>query len=415
MNSSSTLDNSSSLNERPEQVPYFNWLQAEFPLLSAECFEQEFCKQALSELVASQKEAVPDTEDSRIVIHVDRKHPIYNELKKAAFDQFAKLSTLVNEEGQEARKAREFLSYLVTADGYPAYEEFRQELADLGAIQILRLMERQELHKELHSAVSGILAYSQNARASVRMLMLEAFCKYFDPQTKERPTRRELSGILFNALTLELQRPLARQSQEFQERLIQLLAKHPHPECKILLECISKEHSNESMREQAKSLLQHLQESLLSQWENTIEDQVSSLEFREKSLSEIMMHKNQQDQIQAIFNSCKGMDITMLQDPRLPMLNILMSSQSNTICLAASFATSYIYRIEPPCEVAGKAIAVLTDWAVNADDGRYVLDALQAVKNFEQLSDTCKQKIENAYISANQKFIFRSVMNNQET
>ncbi|MBX9688442.1 MAG: hypothetical protein K2X27_17160 [Candidatus Obscuribacterales bacterium] len=392
------------------QDSYFEWLTQNFPLLSAENLEQAYGRDRLKEIADAQTEALPEGDEGRILIFVDPSSPRYLKLKEEALEQFAELCRAASADGEFAREARQFLSYLVLCDGYPAFTEMRLELADRGATLIRELMKNEEMRADLHSTVSGLIAYSQHARPELRLLMLDAFSEYLSPNSKSRPGRRELSTVLFDALNLELRRQPDEMSQEFQRRLIELMVQYPHPSLPALLTVLYEEHPDQALRRKAKDYLAVLQSSLERLWEASNPDQVSSLEFRARSLGELANPAYTDNEIaQGIFNCCKGLEISNLSDPRLPELNALLNSDSNTIRMAAAIALSHVYRIEPACQIAGKAIEILADTAINGKLGDFVLDAISGVKSFEEMSESTKKKVETANAAANQKFIFQNV------
>lgn len=406
MNTSSAYSFVPVLKEEQVPEPYFEWVSANYPLLSGQLLELEYGRRQLKLIAAAQIAAVPDNGDSRIIIRVDIKNEIYKSLRKAAFAQFSMLCNSARM--PEGKEAREFLCYLVLSNGYPAFSEMQERLADEGALILRRLMEDENIREDLHSTVTGIVAYSQNARPAIRQLMLDAFCVYFTSKRGKRPGRRELSSVLFDALNLEIRRPRQNQSVEFQDRLIELLSKHPHPATRTVLSVLANEHSDENVRLHAVQSLRKLEESLMGYWEATTPDQVSTEAFRAMCLAEMSeLNLSEMEQIQTIFNSCKGLPITDLSDARLGQLNELMS-RGSVISLAAAIALSQAYKITLPCDVAGRAISILTDWAINASEGRYVLDALSAVRAFEMLSDTGRQKVNTAFSAANLKFVLNA-------
>ena len=396
-----------SYEENQNQEPYFDWVTANYPLLSGHNLEQEYSKRMLKQIVSTQTAAVSAQMDSRIVIRVDEKNEIYTSLKKAAWAQFSMLCNSARM--AEGMQAREYLCYLVLSNGYPAYAQMQERIADDGAIVLSRLMEKEAYRAELYSTVTGIIGYSQNARTNIRILMLEAFALYFYSPSESGPSRRELSTVLFDALNLELRRPRANQSIEFQDRLINLLSRHPHPATKTLLTVLANEHYDEQVREYAAQALRKLEVTLMGVWEATTADLVSSEEFRAVSLAEVNeLDISLPDRIHVIFNACKGLPITDLKDKRLAELNKLMSDDSELISLVSAIALSQIYQIALPCEIAGKAISILTDRAINAQGGRFVLDALSALRAFELLSEASQKRVNNAFCAANLKFVIRS-------
>ncbi|MBX9687345.1 MAG: hypothetical protein K2X27_11625 [Candidatus Obscuribacterales bacterium] len=414
MTSDSSANNGQSNTER-EKEPYLNWVGTRFPLLYAENLEETYGRRMLDLIVASQREAIPQEQDSRIVIRVDTRNQIYKDLRLEALAQFKQLSKLAAQDGEDGSSAREFLSYLLLCNGYPAFIEMRTQLAEEALSLVRDLMKVERFRVDLHSSVSGIIGYSKHASVQRRSVMLEAFEEYLDPETLYRPGRRELSSILFDALRLELSRPISEQCVIFQNRLLDLLCIHPHPETKVMLSAIANEHYDEQLKVRSREALVRLNNSLMRIWNATVPDQVSSHEFRVSSLAELSeLDIDELSKVQGVFNACKALKVRDLSDPILRRLNEFMSMESSSLRLAAAIALANIYAVEPPCEVARKAISVLTDWAINGSEGRYVLDALEAVKTFESISEEMRKKVETAYIAANQKFIFRSAINKSD-
>lgn len=407
MNASlSTFVSSMELEPESIQHPYYDWVSANFPLLTSVNLELEYARAFMKLFESFAPEQIAH---SGIVITVDCQNPIYQDLLAQALQQFAQLCVCAEDNDRFGAEAREFLGYLVLSDGYPAYSEQRHLLAERGALVLRQLMMIERFRPDIHAAVSGIIAYSPCARVQIRLIMLDAFAEYFSAKTRVRPEQSELCTILFDGLNLELRRSKSEQNFEFQARLIKLLIEHPHPATEVVLSVIADEHGDNSLGKLAAESLRQLHNSLCRVWELTRPDQVSNEDLRAQNLAQIMDYSfSEEEQIQSIFNACKGLKIVHLSDPRLSQLNALLLAESNTIRLASAIALSKIYSLDPACEVASKAIGVLTDWAVNGEEGDHMLDALSAVKSFEAISPACAKKVEIGYIKANQKFIFRN-------
>lgn len=264
--------------------------------------------------------------------------------------------------------------------------------------------------REAFYSAAAILAHSQPTPKLIRLMVLQWLERFLNDTNAEfRPGIEEVATVLFKALQLELRRTACQQSVEFQQKLVTLVSRYPHPEAHAFLQAIGDHSCDPQHKRLTASFASKLSESLMSIWENTAVDQTASDQFREVSLCNLQsMILAESERVQVIFNACKGAPITNLEDRRLSLLCALLEDESEMVVVATAVTLSQIYEIEPGCSVAARAVEVLTDIAVNGPT-RYMSDCAAATKAFARKSKSLRSKVETACTVANQRFLFNAL------
>ncbi|MBX9722826.1 MAG: hypothetical protein K2X81_15605, partial [Candidatus Obscuribacterales bacterium] len=125
--------------------------------------------------------------------------------------------------------ARERISQYILNDGISQEPRCNPLLIERGTEVLSRLMRRKQFSAEILPLASFVIAYSQKAQISTRLKMLEVFAEYYAAQASSGRAKCDLSKILFDALNLEVHRSMPQQSEEFRNKLMDLLSSYQHP------------------------------------------------------------------------------------------------------------------------------------------------------------------------------------------
>ncbi len=380
------------------RYPYQAWLKEKYPLLDEQSFKSSY--------TARHGAHQQDHTEAASPVTMKPQSAVCKQLQLEMRLQFRHLCALASNRLHDSCTAREFIGFLVLNNGFPVVAFQRQAIVNLAANAVIDLMSVDDFRRDLLSCVTGVLAHSQPARASIRLKMLAAFEALQVSSGTGGISHSKFASILLTALRQELER--VNRNTEFQVRLIKLLALYPHPQGDPALQAILDGHQDALVKDAAKTARFHLC-SLGRMWEETPSDQLSSQDDRIRRIKQALSDSMCLDQrIQMIFNQIKGAPIDSPDDPRLPYLYEMLSSKSS-MRLAAAVAMAHSYKLQNPCPVGQTAIDVLVDTAINGTNSADTLDALSCIELLKQVSPRVPDNIEKYRTLAYLKLHLRTV------
>lgn len=389
----------------PRANAYLIWINENYPLIDGDFFQQEYNKRSpRTPPIPAHSGTVAKASSLK---YSGAGSHIYDQLRSEMLSQFEQFCDLARGDGERSALARQFLAHMVLSDGFPVFSLEREALADSAATMLGDLIKVEQFRTELYSSVAAVLSRCQPARESIRWTLLNALTQ---GKARRERTDLQLSATLLSSLHQELERPDSQRSVRFQCRLIELIKEHPNPEAVPILNAIAEHHPQVEVRETARLVKFYIHNSHRRIWDATACDELSRLDERARRLACTLADNDltEVEGIQAVFNQLKGCYITDKNDPRLPYLDNILSLSvpaSSQLTLGTALGIAYSYRIPELCQVAGKAIQVLVETAINGADPGAMLDALIGVKLFRQLSKTADACIEKSLAVANQTFV----------
>lgn len=378
-----------------------DWLKEKFPLLHADEFTSVF--------FARLKDLYPDFKplegEERFVLHVRPGDPLYEEMRaelKKEFEALVELSLELAHSG-EPPAARSALCYIISSGGEPLIVDERSN-AICAALRCFNLWsQRLELRVDSFPLLSWLLGFGGDLAVESRMQLLDSLELFL--REGNLPTQ-DVADCLRNGLQLEL-----RQFRQMENRKplilrwVHLCARYAPPVLCVLLDVTHDTTDDIDIKQAAKAAAYDLRGSVRRLWDDTLIDQVATLESRAQRIQQ-GLHRNYGDAelAQHVISQCKGEPLVQ-DDPRLVWLLDAMTAGNERVRLAAARCLTECRDISEPLSATQEALHGVAEILVNSGDSRYVSDAMWILDSFKSANPNAVSYVDAAISHATAKFL----------
>lgn len=222
----------------------------------------------------------------------------------------------------------------------------------------------------------------------------------------------EATRVLSIMLEQEMTRPEKEMSLKIQIELLDNLLELKFAGSGPLFSAIAENHPIKSIREKAVQNLQIWQESVLTKWDQTTVDPVSTLEERARSTAQYISLGNRIDStIQVIFNHNKGANLEGEQDPRITLLAPLLNHESEKMRLAAALVLTQLEGLTVLPKESVYSVRVIAQIALSGKKLGSMQDAVKILENLRS-KQILKELVETEIERATQVFLENQMADN---
>lgn len=376
-----------------------NWLKENFPLLDA----VEFRRQAQNAIDDAAYGFPNLFRSTSTVLTMER--DAAQGLQNQRCEQWRNLAAMARQENADGDYARRALYYIATSPvadflgpggqavglhsdydnnhqftGFMHYNWRKDAAASLAAACGTGTGSRD---MTAHYIEQGLTATS-GLSAESRIAMLAGLKELAVPNRAGEAgiTREKLAQTLTRALELELRRPSADQSEQFQAALVRELKEMKYRMAVPVFDGMARSRF-QSVKDAANEALVELRDSVSLMWDQTVADQNGTPPQRAERVRLALADTNNGERtVQEIFSAYKGSRISDAKDPGLAQLQVAMQDTNERVRLAAArvLIDSQLPNNNP---TKAKAIQVLADLVMTSSTAGYRTDAFAELSKLD--------------------------------